>query len=49
MEFEDGDTDCLGKIQTKEKMNSHIKFEGKLKKILKSTFTVQDTSFSQLR
>ena len=49
MEFEDGDTDCLGKIQTKEKMNSHIKFEGKLKKILKTAFTVQNMRFSRLR
>ena len=35
MEFEEGGTECLGKFQTKEKMNSHIKFEEKLKKILK--------------
>ena len=35
MEFEESDTECLGKFQTKEKMNSHIKFEGKLKNIFK--------------
>ena len=46
MEFEEGDTDCLGKFQTKEKMNSHIKFEGKLKKILKTALIVQNTRFS---
>ena len=49
MEFEGGDTECLGKFQMKEEMNSHIKFEGKLKKILKTAFTVQNTRFSRLR
>ena len=49
IEFEGGDTKCLGKIQTKEKMNSHIKFEGKLKMILKTALTVQNMRFSQLR
>ena len=48
MEFEEGDTECLGKFQTKEKVNSHINFEGKLKKILKTALTVQNTRFSRL-
>ena len=33
MEFEMGYTKCLGRRQLKEKINSHKKFEGKLKKI----------------
>ena len=49
MEFEESDTECLGKFQMKEKMNSYIKFEGKLKKISKTAFTMQNTRFSQLR
>ena len=31
---------AFGKLQTKEKMNSHKKFEGKLKKILKTVLTM---------
>ena len=49
MEFEEGDIKCLGKRQLREKMNSHIKFEGKLKKILKTALIVQNTRFSRLR
>ena len=33
MEFENGYTERLGRRQLREKMNSHKKFEGKLKKI----------------
>ena len=33
MEFEMGYTEHLGRRQLREKMNSHKKFEGKLKKI----------------
>ena len=33
MEFENGYTERLGRKQLREKMNSHKKFEGKLKKI----------------
>ena len=32
MEFEECDTKCLGQIQLREKVNSHKKFEGKLKR-----------------
>ena len=49
MEFEKGDMECFGKFQTKETMNSHIKLEGKLKKILKTALTMQNTRFSRLR
>ena len=49
MEFEVGYMERLGRRQLREKMNSHKKFEGKLKKILKIAFTVQNTCFSQLR
>ena len=45
MGFEDGDTECLGTKQLKEKMNSHIKFEGKLKMVLKIALIVQNTRF----
>ena len=31
MEFVKNDTECLGEIQLREKVNSHKKFEGKLK------------------
>ena len=36
MEFKMGYTERLGRRQLREKMNSHKKFEGKLKKILKT-------------
>ena len=49
MEFEMGYTERLGRRQLREKMNSHKKFEGKLKTILKTTFTVQNTRFSRLK
>ena len=39
----------LGRRQLREKMNSHKKFEGKLKKILKAAFTIQNTRFSRLK
>ena len=48
MEFKEGDTECLGKWQLREKVNSHRKFEGKLKIVLKTALTVQNTRFSQL-
>ena len=48
MECEMGYTERLGRRQLREKMNSHKKFEGKLKKILKTAFTVQNTRFSWL-
>ena len=40
---------AFGNLQTKEKMNSHKKFEGKLKKVLKTALTMQNTRFSRLR
>ena len=49
MEFVESDTECLGKFQLREKVNSHKKFEGKLKKVLKTALTVQNTCFSRLR
>ena len=36
MEVVESDTECLGEIQLGEKVNSHKKFEGKLKKSLKT-------------
>ena len=36
MEFVESDTECLGKFQLREKVNSHKKFEGKLKRFLKT-------------
>ena len=48
MECEMGYTERLGRRQLREKMNSHKKFKGKLKKILKTTFTVQNMRFSRL-
>ena len=32
MEFVKNDTECLGEIQLREKVNSHKKFKGKLKR-----------------
>ena len=43
-----GYTGRLGRRQLREKVNSHKNFEGKLKKILKTALTVQNTRFSQL-
>ena len=45
MEFEEGDTECLGQFQLREKVNSHKKFKGKLKKFLKTNFEMQNTGF----
>ena len=36
MKIEMCDTECLGQIQLREKVNRHEKFKGKLKKILKT-------------
>ena len=36
MEFVESDTECLGEFQLREKVNSHKKFEGKLKRFLKT-------------
>ena len=36
MEFVESDTECLGEFQLKEKVNSHKKFERKLKRFLKT-------------
>ena len=36
MEFVESDTECLGKFQLREKVNSHKKFKGKLKRFLKT-------------
>ena len=44
-----GYTERLGRRQLREKMNSHKKFKGKLKKILKTSLTVQNTRFSRLK
>ena len=49
MEFKMGYTERLGRRQLREKMNSHKKFEGKLKKILKTALNVENTRFSWLR
>ena len=49
MEFKMSYTERLGRRQLREKMNSHKKFEGKLKNILKTAFTMQNTHFSRLR
>ena len=43
MDFAESDMEYLGQFQLKEKVNSHIKFKGKLKKILKTALTVQNT------
>ena len=36
MEFVESDTECLGKFQLREKVNSHKRFKGKLKRFLKT-------------
>ena len=36
MEFVESDTKCLDEFQLREKVNSHKKFEGKLKRFLKT-------------
>ena len=36
MEFVESDTKCFGEFQLREKVNSHKKFEGKLKRFLKT-------------
>ena len=36
MEFVESDTECLGEFQLREKVNSHKKFKGKLKRFLKT-------------
>ena len=36
MEFVETDTECLGEFQLREKVNSHKKFKGKLKRFLKT-------------
>ena len=33
MEFVESDMECLGENQLREKVNSHKKFKGKLKKV----------------
>ena len=48
MEFEEGDTECLGQFQLREKVNTHKKFEGKTEKDLKTIFERQNTHFSRL-
>ena len=45
MEFVESDTKCLGEFQLREKVNSHKKFKGKLKKFLKTNFEMQNTGF----
>ena len=37
MEFVESDTECLGEFQLREKVNRHKKFEGKLKRFLKTS------------
>ena len=37
LEFVESDTECLGEFQLREKVNSHKKFEGKLKSFWKLT------------
>ena len=36
MEFVESDIECLDEFQLREKVNSHKKFEGKLKRFLKT-------------
>ena len=48
MEFEEGDTECLGQFQSREKVNRHKKFEGKTEKVLKTIFEMQKKCFSRL-
>ena len=36
MEVVESDTECLGEFQLRDKVNSHKKFEGKLKRFLKT-------------
>ena len=48
MEFEEGDMECLGQFQSREKVNRHKKFEGKTEKVLKTIFEMQNTLFSRL-
>ena len=36
MEFVESDAECLGEFQLREKVNSHKKFKGKLKRFLKT-------------
>ena len=49
MEFEEGDMECLGQFQLREKMNRHKKFEGKTEKVLKTVFKMQNTRFLRLK
>ena len=49
MDLVESDTECLGQLQLKEKVNSHKKFERKLTKVLKTALTVQNTCFLWLR
>ena len=48
MEFEEGDMECLGQFQSREKVNRHKKFEGKTEKVLKTIFEMQNMRFSRL-
>ena len=48
MEFEEGDIECLGQFQLREKVNRHKKFEGKIEKVLKTIFETQNTHFLRL-
>ena len=49
MEFVESDTECLGGFQLREKVNSHKKFEGKLKRFLKTDpLFAKHTGFSRL-
>ena len=36
MEFVESDMECLGEFQLREKVNSYKRFEGKLKRFLKT-------------
>ena len=42
MEFEEGDMECLGQFQLREKVNRHKKFE------VKTGFEMQNTRFLRL-
>ena len=48
MEFEEGDTECLGQFQLREKENRRKTFEGKTKKVLKTFFEMQNMRCSRL-
>ena len=47
MEFVENDTECLGEIQLREKVNSHKNFEGKLKRFKNCLRNVEHAFFAK--